>query len=485
MKKTNSAVLLIIWILDAFMVIGYIIEYLKGMKPIEYIIIFLAILLIPMITATIIYKRQPESKLVKYITLVGYFILYIFAMFSAERLIIFIYIFPIISMYLLYFNLKLIITSCGIIFTINITRIIYQLAALKINSPDDITDFSIQFCAVVLFSTSLIICTYHSNRNNSEKMRGIEQERENESRLTREIINTAAVLNENSTKLFDLAQKLEMKSEAVVKAVNEISAGAVSNAESMQAQSALTQSIQNLIVETSALSEKMIGISLETSDKTKNGISVVETLDEKSQFICSCNDTVYMAIEKLKEKSAHIHDIVDVIGGIAHQTNLLALNASIEAARAGEAGREFAVVAESVRKLAEESKASVADISEKLGELLEDLNVSVNAVSQLIQTNTEQNALVSETRQVFENISASIHSLENATDSLNGKVQEVQNANSQIVLSINEISAISQETVANAEEAESMTNENLFETNAVKNVISELVAVSKTLEKYE
>lgn len=485
MKRTNSAVLLINWILDMFMVAGYIVEYLKGAKTLGYIAVFLLILLIPMITATILHRKNAENKLIKYITLVGYLILYIFAMFSSERVLVSIYVFPIISMYLLYFDLKLIITSCSIIFAINLARIIYHITVLHINSSSDITNYTIQFSAIILYSISLIICTYHSNHNNREKMNGIEAEREKENKLTREIINTASMLNENSRKLYELAENLEIKSEAVVKAVNEISAGAVSNAESIQTQSASTQSIQNLIVEASELSIRMIGISGETSEKTKNGISVVETLGEKSRFISSCNDEVYLSIGRLKEKSAHIHDIVDVIGNIAHQTNLLALNASIEAARAGESGKGFAVVADRIRKLAEESKAAVSDISVKMGELFVDLNGSVNSISQLILTNTEQNALVAKTREVFENISKSIHSLKGSVDSLNGKVQEVQNANGRIVLSINEISAISQETVANAEEAESMTNENLFETNTVKNVISELVTVSKTLAKYE
>lgn len=112
--KVNFFVLLVNAILDAFLVIGYGLEYIKGTKTIGYVGIMLGIVLIPMVSAAIVYLKNHQSKIMKIIALSGYLVLYIFVMFTAspERPLVFVYMFPIIMGYFLYFDMRIIIACC-------------------------------------------------------------------------------------------------------------------------------------------------------------------------------------------------------------------------------------------------------------------------------------------------------------------------------------------------------------------------------------
>ncbi|GAE37030.1 heme-based aerotactic transducer [Halalkalibacter akibai JCM 9157] len=116
-------------------------------------------------------------------------------------------------------------------------------------------------------------------------------------------------------------------------------------------------------------------------------------------------------MEQLILTSKKIEQITQIVTSIADQTNLLALNASIEAARAGEHGKGFAVVASEVRKLAENTKETVSEVSSLVSEINRytyTMSASINENNQYIENGTNES---SQTNQFFNQILLSMEEM--------------------------------------------------------------------------
>ena len=114
-----------------------------------------------------------------------------------------------------------------------------------------------------------------------------------------------------------------------------------------------------------------------------------------------------------------------MISGIAGQTNLLALNAAIEAARAGEAGRGFAVVADEVRKLAEQSAMSTQQIADLVGAIQKDMGKAVAASGEGAESVAQGLISVRAADEGFQAIFASIETLENGIGEITAGIQQM------------------------------------------------------------
>ena len=112
-----------------------------------------------------------------------------------------------------------------------------------------------------------------------------------------------------------------------------------------------------------------------------------------------------------------------MITEIADQTNLLSLNASIEAARAGDQGRGFAVVADEIRNLSEQSRNSAEQIVVVISELIQNSDMSVHTMNHLKELMNSQNEMLTDTKNVFDNLNHEIVGVTDAVGSISSQIQ--------------------------------------------------------------
>lgn len=483
-QRTNKVVLSINWMLNFFLSIGYILEFVRGTKSLPFVAFFIFVTIVPLSLATLEYLRQKDSIRVKYIALTGYFIMYTCALFATSRILIYTYIFPILSMYFLYFNLPLMISSCLITITLNIARILYQINYLGLNDSYALTNYTIQFASIFLFCLSLTISTWLSNEMNEEKLISIQEEKNKQENILQDVLKIASVLDVNSRQVFQIVEKLAESTERIYTSVNDINNATSETDNNIQAQSSLTQNIHNIIEETSNFSKDTDKLSDDTILTIDNGIIIINGLNSKAISVKKNNDNVYDNILQLKTKATQIKEITDIISNIAEQTNLLALNASIESARAGFAGRGFGVVAEEIRNLAAQCEDSAKNINEIINQLQYQTDISVQAVITLGKENMEQNQLIAQTKDIFEDLTNKVRIVKQNIELVDNRINDILLSNNKIIDSIQEISHLSKSTTTNTSQANSMTMNNIEQSIQAKQLVKELIEKSEEMRKY-
>ncbi len=482
-QLTNKVVLIINCLLSLFLVVGYVGEYIKGVRTLLYIVVFVTVVVVPITTAIVVYNRNKHSGVLKYITLIGYLVIYTIALITSHSALSFVYIFPIIVMYILYFDLRLTVVSIIYVFAINTGVIIYKIISGAVTTKTS-TDVTIQFAAITLFGIALILSTKLSNLFNYTKIKSLKDQQHKQEQMLSNTLKAAHIMEANAKELQNFMNKLNLSMNQVTGAIDEISKGAQETSESMTQQSVYSQKISELIDVTSRLSQQMGELSKNSAEDVGKGLDIVNQLNERASIVNDQSQRVEALMLELKEKTNEILGITSIISGISAQTNLLSLNASIEAARAGESGKGFAVVADEIRQLADQSKQSTSEISKIINDLSTKVIECFNQIENTKTANIEQNENIKVTKDVYDNISNNTNKLFDNIEEVNYKINTIVESNDQIKENINKIAAVSQQTAASSQEANSMAYENMNSAEELMKKINEIIAVADEMKKY-
>ncbi|MGN0375723.1 MAG: methyl-accepting chemotaxis protein, partial [Butyrivibrio sp.] len=365
---------------------------------------------------------------------------------------------------------------------VNVVYIILRFVKGDV-SGGDIVNFEIQIAALLLVVSFSYVASNVMGKIADFRLSIIESEKEKTDGMLDTIISATDNLCKDIEAINEESKQMAEQGKGSSLAIEQIVTGTGELAETIQNQQKMTENINGL---TEAAGELIMQIKeqfRETVDITNTGSDNMAELEAASDESRKAGSVVNETMNELTGKTEEAKKILGLIDGITRQTALLALNASIEAARAGEAGAGFAVVAEQIKQLAEQTQSATKNISSIVIALEEQADKAGSSVNTLISANDNQIELVRQTKESFDRIKTEIDDISERIDKENTYMGKVTASNNEINRYVESLSAFSEELLANTENTQQLSNRTVQSSEYINSLLDNVMEEVQGLQK--
>ena len=473
-----------IWLVFALLLsANYGTDVSQGGYPSTNFIIFLILCWVPFFAGDLLLRiRGKADDRYRYALVVGYGIFYTFLICTTDSPIAFTYILPVVSLLVLYKDLKFMV-GCAIANIASvIISVIYHLVVLGQNTATDQKNYQLQIACLLLCYIGYIMSIRHLIESDGALTNSIKADLKRVVTTVEQVKTASNTIMDGITVVRELATENKHGSDIVVDGMNKLTDHNGQLQSRTASSQEMTGDINSQVQNVASMINDMVSLTAESGKHAKTSSVDLESLVQTAGTMADLSNEVEHILDAFKAEFETVKQETGTIDSISSQTNLLALNASIEAARAGEAGKGFSVVAEQIRKLSTETKDSSGQISEALSRLDEisgKMTSSIEETLKLIQVTLEK---VTQTGENVNKITQDSSLLGEHIQTIDSAMKEVESSNRQLVENMEQVSSIVETMttcISDSDETSkrmlSKYEESASNINNIENVIQELM----------